>query len=104
MPLSEFGNRLMRQLRVPQRSCVICRQVKNKRDLIRLVRNGDEISIDTKGKMPGRGAYLCNSVVCWKAALTKNRLDQVLRTKLSDESRERLVEYSKNMSKQGSIE
>ncbi len=104
MRLNNPGNGLVRQQRPPQRSCVVCRQVKNKRDLIRLVKNGDEVSIDIRGKMPGRGAYLCNSVECWEAALKKNRLDQVLRTKLSQEFRERLVEYSKNISRQGSVE
>jgi uncharacterized protein len=88
----------------PQRSCIICRQVKNKRALIRLVNNDDGVVIDSRGKMPGRGAYLCDSVECWDAALKKNRLDQVLRTKLSEEVRVQLIEYRKNMSTQGKIE
>ncbi len=95
--------RIPRQ-RTPQRSCVVCRQVKNKRDLIRLVRNDDEVSIDAKGKIPGRGAYLCNSIECWEAALKKNRLEQVLRIKLSPAFQEQLVEYIKSMSRQGNVE
>ena len=43
--------------KIPQRQCVGCREMKNKRDLIRVVRSPEgTISLDFKGKMPGRGA------------------------------------------------
>lgn len=50
----------------PERMCVVCRQMKNKSALIRIVKNKDgEISYDPTGKMPGRGAYLCATRECF---------------------------------------
>jgi predicted RNA-binding protein YlxR (DUF448 family) len=82
----------------PQRSCIACRQVKEKEILIRLVRTENGVAeIDVFKKKPGRGAYLCPNRVCWEAALKKNRLDYALRTKLNDDNRRALLEYSHNL-------
>jgi predicted RNA-binding protein YlxR (DUF448 family) len=79
---------------LPQRTCIACRQVKEKKDLIRLVSTGNGIvEIDAFGKKPGRGAYLCPKRTCWELALRKNRLDYVLRTRLNDDNRQILREY-----------
>ena len=59
--------------RLPQRTCMGCNQKKDKKDLIRIVKNKEnEISIDKTGKQEGRGAYICNNVEC---------LDKVIKTK-----------------------
>ena len=51
--------------KIPQRQCLGCREMKNKKDLIRVVRSPEgEISLDFKGKKPGRGAYVCPSAPC----------------------------------------
>ena len=79
---------------LPQRTCIACRQVKEKKDLVRLVSTGNGIvEIDTFGKKPGRGAYLCPKRTCWELALRKNRLDYALRTRLNDDNRQILREY-----------
>ncbi len=79
---------------LPQRTCIACQQIKEKKDLIRLVRAENGVTeIDIFGKKPGRGAYLCPNKVCWELALKKNRLDYALRTKLSDDNRQNLIEY-----------
>jgi predicted RNA-binding protein YlxR (DUF448 family) len=79
---------------LPQRTCIACRQVKEKKDLIRLVSTENGIvEIDAFGKKPGRGAYLCPKRTCWELALRKNRLDYVLRTRLNDDNRQILREY-----------
>jgi predicted RNA-binding protein YlxR (DUF448 family) len=79
---------------LPQRTCVACRQVKEKKDLIRLVSAGNGVAeIDLFGKKPGRGAYLCPKRTCWELALRKNRLDYALRTSLCDDNRQTLREY-----------
>ena len=79
---------------LPQRTCIACRQVKEKKDLIRLVSTGNGIvEIDAFGKKPGRGAYLCPKRTCWELALRKNRLDYALRTRLNDDNRQILREY-----------
>jgi predicted RNA-binding protein YlxR (DUF448 family) len=50
---------------LPQRTCIACRQVREKKDLVRLVTTEDGIAeIDVLGKKPGRGAYLCPRKTC----------------------------------------
>jgi predicted RNA-binding protein YlxR (DUF448 family) len=79
---------------LPQRTCIACRQVKEKKDLVRLVSTEDGIAeIDVLSKKPGRGAYLCPRKACWELALRKNRLDYALRTRLRDDNRQALREY-----------
>jgi predicted RNA-binding protein YlxR (DUF448 family) len=82
----------------PQRICISCRQVKEKKALIRLVRTENGAAeIDVFGKKPGRGAYLCSNKLCWELALKKNRLEYALRTKLNEGNRQTLIEYSHNL-------
>jgi predicted RNA-binding protein YlxR (DUF448 family) len=79
---------------VPQRTCVICRQVRPKRELTRLVRTPDAgILIDPTGKRGGRGAYLCDDPACWREAARGDRLNDALRTTLTDEERELIAAH-----------
>ena len=71
----------------PQRSCVVCREKTDKRDLIRLVFAADSLRIDATGKMNGRGAYLCRKQACWEAAATRSTMDKALRRSLDDHDR-----------------
>ena len=49
----------------PQRMCVVCRAMKDKTELIRVVRNKDgKFALDPSGKLPGRGAYVCREGDC----------------------------------------
>lgn len=75
---------MTRQKHKPQRTCIACRETKDKRDLIRVVRTpaGDFI-IDPTGKANGRGAYLCRQTSCWEKGLQKQRLAQALKVNLS---------------------
>ena len=83
---------------LPQRTCIACRQIKEKKALIRLASTENGVAeIDVVGKKPGRGAYLCPQKTCWELALRKNRLDYALRTKLHDDNRQTLREYSHNL-------
>lgn len=82
---------------VPERTCIACRQVKNKRELVRVVRNQDGVMVDETGKMSGRGAYLCKVKKCWEDGLKGNRLEHVLRTAISQEDRNKLVEYQASL-------
>ena len=78
---------------IPQRTCVACREVKAKRELVRLVCTVDgKIEIDPSGKKAGRGTYLCYKLSCWEHGLKKGYLDRALRTKSSLEDQARLVE------------
>jgi uncharacterized protein len=78
---------------VPQRTCVVCRRVAGKRELIRIVRTSDGIQVDPTGKLPGRGAYLHPEWSCWEVALEKNLLARALRTQISLEEQESLREF-----------
>ena len=83
---------------IPQRTCIACRQIREKRKLIRLVCTADGIAVvDMSAKKPGRGAYLCPKKDCWEIALKKNRLEHALRTKLASHNRQILVEYGNNL-------
>jgi len=78
---------------IAQRTCVACRRISVKGDLVRLVRTaGGDIEVDLSGKKTGRGAYLCPSRECWETALQGNRLEHALRGSLNRDNREQLVE------------
>ncbi len=83
---------------IPQRTCVACRKVKAKRELIRIVHTSDgNVGVDTSGKEAGRGAYLCRAPECWQAGLKGNRLEYALRTSLTQDNREQLTKYGKDL-------
>jgi len=66
--------------RQPQRTCLGCRQVKDQSDLIRIVRSPDGVILaDLKSKLPGRGAYLCNSRLCIETAVSRKQFDRTFR-------------------------
>ena len=67
--------------KIPQRQCVGCREMKNKRDLIRVVRSPEgTISLDFKGKLPGRGAYVCPDPACLAKARKSRALERAFET------------------------
>jgi predicted RNA-binding protein YlxR (DUF448 family) len=75
----------------PQRTCIACRQVKDKRDLIRVVRTPEgDILLDPSGKANGRGVYLCKETRCWEKGATKERLSQALKIPVTLEQVEKL--------------
>ena len=78
---------------IPQRTCVACREVKEKRSLIRIVRGPDGVAVDKTGRMPGRGAYLHDSKDCWDKALKRGILARSLKTEISPEDMEVLRSY-----------
>ena len=83
---------------VPQRTCLGCRMVKPKRQLIRVVRVEDGVvEVDPTGKKSGRGTYLCEQKSCWEAALKKERLDRALKTKVAAECRRGLALYAETL-------
>ncbi|MBN1953934.1 MAG: YlxR family protein [Anaerolineae bacterium] len=76
-----------RRKHIPHRTCVACRTVRPKREMIRIVRTPEGgIVIDEKGKQNGRGAYLCAQKSCWDDALARRRLAVALKTVLDQEA------------------
>ena len=65
--------------KIPQRQCVGCREMKDKRALIRAVKSPQgEVSLDFTGKKPGRGAYVCPSAACLAKARKAGRIARAL--------------------------
>jgi hypothetical protein len=96
---SEDRGQSLRHKHVPQRTCVACRQTRNKRELVRLVCSSDVVEIDPGGKKTGRGVYLCSFRNCWETGLKGNRIEFGLRTKMSAANRQLLLEYSRGLPK-----
>lgn len=81
----------MTQKKIPMRQCLGCREMKPKQELVRVVRGPDGvISLDTKGKAPGRGAYVCHDVSCLKKARKSRALERSLETSIPEELYNRL--------------
>ncbi len=75
-----------------------CRQVKTKRELVRLVRIADgNIEIDVSGKKAGRGAYLCHTRERCETGLKSGRLEHSLRTALGQQQREQLMKAAEEL-------
>lgn len=71
---------------VPQRTCVCCKKVLPKSDLIRIVKNKEgQIFIDDTAKASGRGAYLCKSADCLEKAEKKGFLNRAFKTNVPKE-------------------
>ena len=80
------------QKKIPMRQCVGCREMKPKKELIRVVRSAEgEVSLDFKGKAPGRGAYVCPETQCLAKAMKSKALERSLEVPIPDEVYERLT-------------
>ena len=64
----------------PRRTCVVCRRVRAKRELVRLACRADgTIVVDRGATLPGRGAYLCDDPECAARLVKAGRLNQAFR-------------------------
>mgnify|MGYP002407427502 CR=1 FL=1 len=79
--------------RIPERSCIGCRQKYAKRELIRIVKTPEgEVKIDYTGKLNGRGAYICKKSECLEKAYKGDRLSKALTVEVSQDIYNRLRE------------
>ena len=79
------------QKKIPQRQCMGCRERKEKRALIRVVRCTDgQVQLDFSGKLNGRGAYLCPDPECLKKAQKAKSLERSLEVPIPEEVYQRL--------------
>jgi hypothetical protein len=79
---------------VPERTCIACHELRPKRDLVRLVYSPEGVAeIDTSGRKPGRGAYLCQSPECWHKGVNKGKLEHALRGRINAENRASLMKF-----------
>lgn len=71
--------------KIPMRQCTGCREMKPKRELIRVVKSPEgDISLDFKGKKPGRGAYVCPDSACLKKARKSKALERAFSASIPD--------------------
>lgn len=83
----------MQQKRIPMRQCVGCREMKPKKELIRVVKSPEgAISLDFRGKAPGRGAYVCPDAACLKKAIKSKALERAFETSIPQEIYDGLVQ------------
>ena len=79
--------------KIPMRQCLGCREMKPKKELIRVVRSPEgEIGLDFKGKANGRGAYVCPSAECLKKAIRAKALERAFQTAIPENIYDRLRE------------
>lgn len=77
--------------KIPQRTCIGCNEKKDKKDLIRIVKDKEEnINIDRTGKANGRGAYICDNINCLEKAIKSKKLDRTFSIKISQEIYDKL--------------
>lgn len=78
--------------KIPQRTCIGCNTQKNKKDLIRIVKDKDgNINIDRTGKMNGRGAYLCKNKECLEKAIKSKKIEKIFEMKIDEKVYEELM-------------
>ena len=88
--------------KIPMRHCLGCREHKPKKELIRVVRSPEgEISLDFKGKLPGRGAYVCPQVACLSKARKARALERAFDTTLPPEVYEALEQQMEEVPTDG---
>ena len=82
----------MKEKKVPMRMCVGCREMKPKKELLRVVRSPEgSLFVDATGRKPGRGAYVCRSAECLKKAIRQKQLERAFECALQDEVKEALM-------------
>ena len=83
----------MKTRNIPMRMCVGCREMKEKRSLLRVVKSPEgTISFDRVGKAPGRGAYVCKSKECFERAVKQRQLERALETRVDEAVFSQLME------------
>jgi len=83
----------MKTRKIPMRMCVGCREMKEKRQLLRIVKSPEgAISFDRVGKAAGRGAYICKDEACLAKAVKQKQLERALETKIEEAVFQQLTE------------
>jgi len=93
----------MKPKKIPMRMCVGCREMKEKRELIRVVRTPEgEAVLDATGKRSGRGAYVCRQADCLKRSIKQKQLERQLEITLTPEIIEALTAEMESLTAAGS--
>lgn len=82
----------MVEKKIPQRMCIACREMKDKKQLIRIVKNAEgEINLDFTGKKNGRGAYICPNEVCIKKCIKSKLVNRTFKCEVDLEIYENIL-------------
>ena len=80
--------------KIPQRTCIGCNSKKDKKDLIRVVKNKDGvISVDLTGKKEGRGVYICKTEECLNKAIKNKKMSRAFEMEIDKKIYESLKEF-----------
>ncbi len=76
----------------PLRTCIVCKQLLPKKDMLRIVKTKDGVAIDYTNKANGRGAYICNNENCITTCVNKKLLNKTFKMALSEEIYNKILE------------
>ncbi|MBP3761629.1 MAG: YlxR family protein [Ruminococcus sp.] len=76
----------MKQKKIPMRMCLGCNEMKNKKELLRVVKSPEgDVSLDFTGKKNGRGAYICRNNDCLQKARKARRFEKAFSCKIEED-------------------
>ena len=78
--------------KIPMRMCLACREMKPKKELIRIVKSQEGIFLDVTGKKNGRGAYICNNLDCIKKCIKTRALNKAFSCEVEQSTYDKLLE------------
>lgn len=88
----------MKVKKIPQRTCIGCRSVRGKKELIRIVRTPEgQVVLDSTGKKAGRGTYICPNPECMEKALKGEALAKTLEVEIPPATKEALRDEVKRI-------
>ena len=86
--------------KIPMRQCTGCREMRSKREMIRVIKTAEnEIGIDATGRKNGRGAYICPNMECLKLAMKNRGLERSLKTAIPESVDQQLEEEMSHIDK-----
>lgn len=84
--------------KIPMRQCLGCREMKNKKEMLRVIRTPEgDVCLDATGRKNGRGAYICPSMECLKAAIKNKGIERSLNVSIPKEVYDLLAEEMKKL-------
>ncbi len=90
MQNSHLGDNM--EKKIPMRTCIACKQSKPKKELLRVVKFGDNIQLDLTGKLNGRGAYVCADKACMEKLKKQKLLNRAFSCQVDDEVYDKIME------------
>lgn len=78
--------------KIPIRTCIVCKKALPKKELLRIVKSGDQIFLDKTGKANGRGAYVCGDIECFNKLKKNKLLNRAFSMEVKEEVYSKLME------------